>query len=74
MCWARNDAMYGASVLTARRRFGGARTVKSWLCSSAATAFQLDASAHAPWTRTIVGFGVAASREGSPSGDPLART
>jgi hypothetical protein len=49
--------MYGASIATARSRFGGASTVKPWLWSSDATAFQLDASAHAPWTRTMVGFG-----------------
>ena len=50
--------MYGASIATPRSRFGGASTVKPWLCSSVATAFQLDASAQAPWTRTIVGFGI----------------
>ena len=50
--------MYGASIGTARSRFGGASTVKPWLWSSDATAFQLDASAHAPWTRTMVGFGM----------------
>src|SRR5690242_19140994 len=53
-----NELMYGASIATARRRFGGARTVNPWLCSPVATAFQLDASAQAPWTRTMVGFGI----------------
>src|SRR6478752_4395494 len=50
--------MYGASIATDRSRLVGARTVKPWLCSSVATAFQLEASAHAPWTRTIVGFDI----------------
>jgi hypothetical protein len=70
--WASNDATYAASAATPRSRFGGARTVKSWLCSPAATAFQLDASAHAPWTRTIVGFGSLPPVGPSPSRGPLA--
>src|SRR6188472_3441257 len=53
-----NEVMYGASTETERSRFGGARTVKPWLWSSVATGFQLDASAHAPWTRTMVGCGM----------------
>ena len=48
-------------VAAPRSRFGGAKTVKSWLRSSDATAFQLDPSAQAPWTRTIVGFGMSGS-------------
>ena len=59
--WARNEATYSASDATPCSRFGGARTVKPWPCRSVATAFQLDASAHAPWTRTIVGFGICAT-------------
>src|ERR1700750_2570445 len=53
-----NEVMYGASIATARSRFVGARTVNPWPWSSDATAFQLDASAQAPWTRTMVGFGI----------------
>src|SRR6476659_3228668 len=52
---ARNEATYGASVVTPRRRFGGVRTVKPWPCSSAETAFQLEPSAQAPWTSTMLG-------------------
>jgi hypothetical protein len=37
---ARNEATYGASVVTPRRKFGGVRTVKPWPCSSVETAFQ----------------------------------
>src|SRR3984957_19306535 len=57
-----NEATYGASIATARSRLGGVSTVKPWLCNSDATAFQLEPSAHAPWTRTIVGFGIFVSR------------
>src|ERR1700733_10659719 len=57
-----NEATYGASIATARSRLGGVSTVKPWLRSSEATAFQLEPSAHAPWTRTIVGFGMSVSR------------
>jgi hypothetical protein len=53
--------MYAPSVATPRSRFGGAKTVKPWFCSSDATEFQLDPSAHAPCTRTIVGFGMSVS-------------
>ena len=59
--------MYGASIAAPRSRFGGVSTVKPWLCSSVATAFQLDPSAQAPWTRTIVGFGMRGSRAIRPS-------
>src|SRR4029453_19365083 len=55
---ARNDAIYGASIETPRNRLVGARTVKSSLWRGDVTAFQLEASAHAPWTRTIVGLGM----------------
>ena len=44
---------------TPRSRFGGVNTGKPWLRSADATAFQLDPSAHAPCTNTIVGFGTA---------------
>jgi hypothetical protein len=37
------------------------KTGKPWLRSAAATAFQLDPSAHAPCTRTMVGFGTSVS-------------
>src|SRR6476620_10089108 len=50
--------MYGASIETPRNRLVGARTVKSSRCRGDMTAFQLEASAHAPWTRTIVGLGM----------------
>src|SRR3954468_10415424 len=50
--------MYGASTATERSRLGGASTMNPCPWSSDATAFQLDASAQAPWTRTIVGFGM----------------
>src|SRR4051794_33858514 len=69
--------MYAESVATPRSRFGGPKTVKPWLCSSDATAFQLDASAHAPCTRTIVGLGMSVSLASSERGcvrlspDPL---
>jgi hypothetical protein len=53
--------MYGASIETPRNRFVGANTVKSSFCRCDATAFQLEASAHAPWTRTIVGLGISYS-------------
>jgi hypothetical protein len=55
---ARNEATYGASVVTPRRRFGGVRTVKPWPCSSVETPFQLEPSAQAPCTSTIVGFAI----------------
>src|SRR4051794_24726803 len=51
--------MYGASIGTDRRRLGGASTAYPSLCSAEATAFQLEASAQAPWTRTIVGLVIA---------------
>src|SRR3954470_5814421 len=69
--------MYAESVATPRSRFGGPKTVKPWLCSSDATAFQLDASAHAPCTRTTVGLGMSVSLASSERGcvrlspDPL---
>ena len=44
-------------------RLGGVRTVKPWLWSSTETAFQLDPSAQAPWTRTMVGFDMLCSFE-----------
>ena len=53
-----NEETYGASVATPRSRFGGVRTVNPWPCSSDETAFQLEPSAQAPWTSTIVGFGM----------------
>ena len=48
----------GGIDATPRSRFGGVRTVNPWPCSSVDTAFQLEPSAHAPWTRTMVGFGM----------------
>jgi hypothetical protein len=53
--------MYAASIETPRNRFVGANTVKSSFCRCDTTAFQLEASAHAPWTRTIVGLGMSYS-------------
>ena len=38
-----------------RSGFGGAVTVRPFACSRSITPFQLDASAKAPWTRTMVG-------------------
>ena len=66
--WARNDATYAASPATPCNRFGGVSTVKPWACSSVDTAFQLEPSAQAPWTRTIVGFGMASSIARRPTG------
>src|SRR5215475_6481041 len=60
--------MYGASIETPRNRFVGANTVKASLCRCEATAFQLEASAHAPWTRTIVGLGMSYSIRSSDHG------
>jgi hypothetical protein len=56
--WPTNEAMYAASPATPRSRFGGAKTVKPRPRRPVATAFQLDASAQAPWTRTMVGCGI----------------
>ena len=53
--------MYGGVGRHPAQQVRRGKTVKPWLCSSEATAFQLDPSAHAPWTRTIVGFGIGAT-------------
>ena len=62
-CACAGDCMLTVVIpsVSPRAGSGGPMTVKSWLCSSDATAFQLKPSAHAPWTRTMVGFGMSVS-------------
>jgi hypothetical protein len=49
-------AMLAASAVRLRSGFGGAKTVYPPASNWGITAFQLDASAQAPCTRTIVGL------------------
>src|SRR6187402_2434221 len=52
-------ATSAASAFTLRSSLGAATTVYPSLCNWPITPFQLDESAKAPWTRTMVGFSAA---------------
>src|SRR5713101_2262744 len=54
---ARTLATYAESLATPRSGFAGARTVYPRSCSRVITPLQPEASAKAPWIRTIVGLG-----------------
>src|SRR6266851_9282688 len=54
---ARTLAMYAESLATPRSGFAGARTVYPRSCRRVMTPLQPEASAKAPWIRTIVGLG-----------------
>src|SRR5713101_1060264 len=61
-------------LATPRSGFTGARTVYPRSCSRAVTPLQPEASAKAPWIRTIVGFGPLSScalNLGGPADAPV---